>query len=187
MITARNGATGIVAENDQSAAQIAEESPLDQEDRGNAEEHVVQHSLHRDRNQIATIIERLDRHSRRQAPIGIEPPYGLAHARHHLHGALELLHQHDTEDDVRRLVAPRNAQPRRESNLHFGDVREQDGYATLLRQHDVADVLEASYVAEAADVDGLLTDVERPAAHVGVAGRDGGHDLRQGQPWAISG
>ena len=100
---------------------------------------------------------------------------------HHLHGALELLHQHDAGDDVGRVVAAGDAEPRREADLHLGDVGQQHRHAALLRQHDVADVLERADDAEAAHVDRLLADRDGAAADIGVAGGDRGDDLRQRQ------
>ena len=45
---------------DQRAAQVAEEHPLDEEDQRDAEQHVVQHRSHRDGDEVAAVVERLD-------------------------------------------------------------------------------------------------------------------------------
>ena len=52
---------------DDRRAQVAQEQPLDQEDQGDAEHHVVQHRVHGDGDQIAAIVERHDLHALRQA------------------------------------------------------------------------------------------------------------------------
>ncbi len=54
---------------DQRAAQIAQEHPLDQEDQRDAEQHVVQHGVDRDGDEIAAVVERLDLHARRQGAV----------------------------------------------------------------------------------------------------------------------
>ncbi len=164
---------------DHRAAQIAEKYPLDQEDQRDAEQHVVQHGLHGDGDQIAAIVERLDLHAGRQRAVGVDAFDGGAHALHHLHRAFELLHQHDAGDDVRGVVAARDAQPGHEADLDLGDVRQQYRNAALLGEHDVADVFERADDADAAHVDRLLADRDRPPADIGVAGRDRRDDLRQ--------
>ncbi len=65
-----------------------------------------------------------------------------AHALDHLHGAFELLHQHDAGDDVGPVVTAGHAEPRREADLDLGDVGQQHRHAALLGQHDIADVLD---------------------------------------------
>src|SRR5712671_5263140 len=167
--------------NDDGAAQIAQEQPLDEKDQRNAEQHVVQHGIHRDRHQVAAVIERLDRDPWRQAPIRVETPDGGAHPHYHFHGALEFLHQYDAVDDVGRLIAARDTQSRHEPDLYLGNIGEQHWNAILLREHNVAHVLKAAHIAKAANIDRLLADTQRPPSHIGIAGRDGVYNLRQGQ------
>ena len=50
---------------DERAAQIAEEHPLDQEDQRDAEQQIVQHGVDGDGDEIAAIVERLDLDARR--------------------------------------------------------------------------------------------------------------------------
>ena len=45
---------------DEGAAQIAEERPLQQEDQHHAGDHVVQHGMGRDVDQVAAVIDALD-------------------------------------------------------------------------------------------------------------------------------
>src|SRR6185369_13737879 len=166
----------------QRAAQVAEEYPLDHEDQRDAEQHVVHHRAHGDGDEIAAIVERVDLDARRQAAVGVDTLDGLAHARYHIHGALELLHQHDAEDDVVFVVARGDAEARREADLDAGDVGQDHRQAALLAEHDVADVGERAEYADAAYVYRLLAHRDGAAAHVGVAGGDRLDDLRQRQP-----
>src|SRR5258707_12591147 len=107
---------------DQRAAQIAEKHPLDQEDQGDAEQQIVQHRLHRDRDEVAAIIERHDLDTGRQRSVRIDPLDRYAHALDHLHGAFELLHQHDAGDDVGLVVTAGETEPGCEADLDFGDI-----------------------------------------------------------------
>ena len=166
---------------DDRAAQIAEEYPLDGEDQRNPEQHVVQHGFNRNRHQIAAVVERLDVHPGRQRTVGIDTLDGGADALHHLHRAFELLHQHDAGDDVGGVVAARDTKLRHEADLNLRHIRQQDRHAALLGQDDVADVLERTDDADAAYVDRLLADRDRPAADIGIAGRNRRDHLRQGQ------
>ena len=166
---------------DYRAAQIAEEKPLDQEDQRDAEEHIMQHRTHRDGDEVAAVIERFDLHAARQAAVAVNLLDRRAHAGHDIHGPFELLHQDDAEDDVGLVVTSGDAEPRRVSDLHLGHVREQHRHARLLRHHDVANILKRPHDAEAAYVDRLLADRDGTTAHIGVAVRDRGHDLRQRQ------
>ena len=52
------------------------------------------------------------------------------------------------EDDV---GAPGDAEPRRETDLHFGHIGDQHRKAALLGQHDIADVFQRSHNADAAE------------------------------------
>ena len=167
---------------DQRAAQIAEEHPLDQEDQRDAEQHIVQHGLHRDRDEVAAIVERHDLDAGRQRSVGVDPLHRRAHALDHVHGAFELLHQHDAGDDVGPVVAAGDAEPGRVADLDLGDVGHQHRHAALLGQHDIADVVHRGDDADAADIDRLLADRDGAAADIGIARRNRGHDLRQRQP-----
>jgi len=120
----------------------------------------------------------LDTHTARQRAVGIHSCHRLSYALHHVHRALELLHQDDAGHDVGRFVAPGDAEPRRETDLHFGYIGDQHRKAALLGQHDIADVLQRSHNADAADIDRLFAHRDRPAADIGVVGGDRVDDLR---------
>ena len=166
---------------DEGAAQIAQEYPLDQKDQRDAEKHIVQHGLHGDGHEIAAVVERHDLDAGRQAAVAVDALDRRRNPPHDIHRALEFLHQDDAGNDVGLVVAPGDPQARGETDLHLGHVRQKDRHAALLQQDDVADVLERGHDAKAAHVDRLLAHGDGAAADVGVAGRDGGDHLRQRQ------
>src|SRR5262249_37712328 len=124
------------------------------------------------------VIEGVDPHAWWQAAVRIEPVDSGPHTGDHVHGPLELLHQHDAEDHVGLVVTPGNAEPRSEANLDLGHVGQQDRHAVLLSQYDIAHCSERADDAEPAHIDRLLAHRDGAATDVGVPGRDCGHDLR---------
>src|ERR1700709_85579 len=166
---------------DQRAAQIAEKHPLDQEDQRDAEQQIVQHRLHRDRDEVAAIVERHDLDAGRQRSIRIDPLDRDAHALDHLHGAFELLHQHDAGDDVGLVVTAGEPEPGGEADLDRGAIGHQHRHTALLGQDDIADVVHRGDDADAADIDRLFADRDGATADIGIARRNRGHDLRQRQ------
>ena len=166
---------------DQRAAQIAEKYPLNEEDERDAEQHIVHHGAYRDRNEIAPIVIGLDLDAGRQAAVAVDAFDRRTHARHDVHRALELLHQHDAEQDVILVVARRDAQARRKPDLVMGDIRQNYRQAALLAHHDVVDVADRAQHADAAHVDRLFAYRDRAPADIGVAGGNRVDDLRQGE------
>ena len=63
---ANASANGMVAAMMQRAAQIAQEHPLHQEDQHDALQHVVQHGVGGDVDQVGAVVDPLDMHARRQ-------------------------------------------------------------------------------------------------------------------------
>ena len=167
---------------DQSAAQVTEEDPLDQKDQRDPEQQIVQHGLHRDRNQIAAVVERHDLDACRQRSVGVDLLHRNANALDHVHGAFELLHQHDAGDDVGLLVTAGDAESRCKTDADLGDIGYQHRNAALLGQYDIADIVERGDDADAADIDRLFADRDGTTADIGIIPRDRGHDLRQCQP-----
>src|SRR5262249_38359891 len=92
--------------------------------------------------------------------------------------ALELRHRDDAGHDVGGVVAPGDAEPRREADLYFGHIGDQHRNAALLGQHDIADIFQRSHKAETTDIDRLFAHRDRPAADIGVIGGDRVDDLR---------
>src|SRR5215475_802813 len=162
-------------------AQVSQEYPLDQKNQRYAEKHIVQHGPHRDRYQIAAVVKGLDPHSRRKGTVTIDALNGCANTLDDIHGPLELLHQHDAEEDVILIVTPGDSQPGCETDLVIGDVGQHDGQAALLTHHDIVYVADRAEYADAAHVDRLLANRDGPPADIGIAGRDRVDDLRQSQ------
>ena len=156
----------------QRGAQIAQEHPLNDKNQHHAEQHVVKDRAHGHRDKVAAVVEGLDTHTARQRAVGIHSCHRLSYALHHVHRALELLHQDDACHDVSRAVAPGDAEPRREADLYFGHIRDQHRNAALLGQHDIADIFQRSHNADAADIHRLFAHRDRPAADIGVVGGD---------------
>src|SRR5258708_4755487 len=154
---------------DQRAAQVPEKDPLDQEDQGNTEQEIVQYRLHRDRNEVAAIVECHDLDAGRQRSVGVDQLDSRAYALDHLHGTFKLLHQDDTGNDISRLVTACKTEPGGIADLDLGDIRHQHGNATLLGEHDIADIVRGRDDADAADIDGLFADRDGAAADIGVA------------------
>ena len=132
MMTARNSADRNRRRDDQRAAQIAEEHPLDQEDQRDAEQHVVQHGADRDRDQIAAVVERLDLHAGRQAAVGVDALDRRAHAL--TTSMVRSSFCISTMPKTMSVLSSRagNAEPRREADLDLGDIGQQHRHAALL-------------------------------------------------------
>src|SRR5262249_17547548 len=157
---------------------IAQEYPLNHKNQYHPEQHVIQDRPYGDRDKIAAVVEGVDMHTGRQRPVGIHSCHRLSYALHHVHRALELLHQDDAGHDVGGTVAAGDPEPRREADLYFGDIGDQHWNAALLGQHDVADVVQRSHNADAAHIDRLFAHCDRSAADIGVVGGNCVDDLR---------
>src|SRR5262249_53345322 len=166
----------------QCGTKIAQEHPLNDKNQQHPEKHVVEDRPHGDGDKVAAVVEGLNMHTGWQRAVGVHSCDRLSYALHHVHRALELLHQDDAGHDVGRFVAPGNAEPRRETDLHFGHVRDQHRNAALLGQHDVADIFERSHTADAADIDRLFAHRDRSATDIGIVGGDRVDDLRYRNP-----
>ena len=167
---------------DQRAAEVAEKHPLDQKDERYSEQQIMQNGLHRDRNEIAAVIEWHDLDAGRQRSVGVDTLHRSAYALDHVHGAFEFLHQDDAGNDVGPVVTAGETEPGRVADLDLGYVGHQYRHAALLGQYDIADVVHRGDDADAADIDRLFADRDGAAADIGIARRNRGHDLRQRQP-----
>src|SRR5207247_935268 len=163
---------------DQRGTQIAQEHPLNDKNQHHPEQHVAKDRPHGDRNKVAAVVERLDAHTRRQRAVGVHSCHRLSYTLHHVHRALELLHQDDAGHNVGGVVAPGDAKPRCEADLHFGDIGDQYRLAALLRQYDTADIFQGPDNTEATNIDRLLAHRDRSAANIGIVGGDRVDDLR---------
>ena len=73
MPIAKNSANGIVVADDDGAAQIAEEHPLQEEDQHDADDHVVQDGARGDVDQVLAVVDALDAHAGRQDTGRVDP------------------------------------------------------------------------------------------------------------------
>jgi hypothetical protein len=71
---------------DDRAAQVAEEQPLDEEDQEAAVDQIVQHRRGGDVNERGAVVERHQLHARRQTAVGIDLLNLGADPRHHVVG-----------------------------------------------------------------------------------------------------
>ncbi len=118
------------ASDDQSAAQVAEEGPLQQEDQHNPRQHVVQHRTRSDVNQIGAIVDALDSHSDRQDTGAVDGIDLRLHTIDGWHALLTTAHQNDALNDVVRIrVLPGNTETRLVADLHSRNVPKQHRYA----------------------------------------------------------
>src|SRR5262249_22464805 len=163
---------------DQCGAQIAQKHPLDDKEQHHAEQHIVKDGPHGDRNKVAAVVEGFDAHTGRQRAVGVHSCHRLSYTLHHVHRALELLHQYDAGHYAGRVLAPGDAKPRCEADLHFGDIGDQYRLAALLGQYDTADIFERPHNTEATNIDRLLAHRDRSAANIGIVGGDRVDDLR---------
>ena len=174
---------------DDRAAEIAQENPLDQEHQQASENEIVQNGVGGDRDQRAAIIKGNHLDSRRQAAVAVHPGDFGFDLGQHVGGLLHAAHHHDGRHHVVLLVAAANPEPRHVAHLHLRDVLHQHGNAVRLGQDDVLDVIDlvalgqiicAAVVnqADAADVDGLLADADFAPADVDVRVAQGGQHLR---------
>src|ERR1700676_2499334 len=99
------------------------------------------------------------------------------------------IHHDDAGDDIVLIIAARFAKPRDIADLDFRDVLHQNRHAIGLAEDNVFEV--GSLVAlwqiiisaivdqsDAANVDGLLSDIDRPPADVDIGVIDGADQLR---------
>ena len=71
--TAKNNANGMVAPTMIALRISAQEQPLQQDDQGDAEQHVVQHRVRGDVDQVLAVVDALDADARRQDARAVDP------------------------------------------------------------------------------------------------------------------
>src|SRR5258705_7396202 len=167
---------------DQRAAQIAEEYPLQQYDQENADHHVVQHGRGRDVDQVLAVVDALDVHARRQDAGTVDIGDELLDAGDRRRALFVALHQNDALHDVVVLVDAGDAEPRFFADGHGRDVLDQHRIAARLRHHGVGEVVDRADQADAAHHGGLRADIDGVATDIDVGIADGLQHLRQRQP-----
>src|SRR6202041_1213664 len=153
---------------DDRAAQVAEEQPLQQENEGDARDHVAQHSAGRDVDQIGTIVDALNAYAWREQAggvdfidFGLDPPNGG-----NALGAAA--HQHDALNDVVVVIKAGNPEPRQMINAHLGNVRHVHRNAAGAGDHRAADIIDRMNQSDPAHHQRLSTDIDRLTADIDV-------------------
>src|SRR4029077_5290686 len=177
-----------VRTDDDGAAEIAQEYPLNEEDQETAKNQVVQNRTRGDPDQRATIVVGNDLNSWRQTSVGVELfDLGL-NAWNDIVGVLGPTHDHDRGGDVVVVIPARYSKPRHETHGNAGHVLDLDRQAIRLSEDDVLDVLNlvtlgnvfgAAVVdqADATDVDRLLPDRDLAATDIDVGVAERGDQL----------
>ena len=153
---------------DQRAAQVAQEQPLDQEDEADAHDHVVQHGVGGDVHQRAAIVDALDVHARRQDVAVVDLVDFGQHAAQGRHGLRAAPHQHDALHDVVVVVLTGDAEPRLVAHRDVGHVGDQNRGPVADREHGVADVVHRPDLADTAHDRRLRADVHGIGADIDV-------------------
>ena len=123
-----------IGADDDGAAQIAEEHPLNEENQHAAEDQIVQHRAGGDVDQLSAVVERHQLDAGRQAAVAVDLLDFRPHARHHVVGVQRAVHDHDRRDHVVLVVAAGLAEPRHIADRDLGDVLDEDRHAVLLKQ-----------------------------------------------------
>ena len=167
---------------DQRAAQVAQEHPLQQENQRDAERHIVQDGLGRDVDQVLAVIDPLDADARRQDVRIVDALDFALDPLDRRHALLAATHQHDALDDVVIRIVAGDAEARLLPDRDGGHVTDQHRIAVALRQHRVAQVLDRANKPDAPHHRRLRADIDGVAADIDVAVVQRLQQLRQGQP-----
>ena len=175
------------ADNDR-AAQIAQEDPLDQEHQQAAENQIVQHRVSRDADQGHAVVEGHDLDSRRKGAVVVHRVDFAGDSRHDLIGVGGAARDDDRHCHVIVMVLAHDAGPRDVAHVHPGYVLDQHRRAIALSEHDIFDVRDVAPLGDivgtavvdepdAADVRRLLADGDLAPADVDVGIAQGRHEL----------
>jgi hypothetical protein len=179
-----------VGADDDGAAQIAQEYPLDQENQKATEDEIVQDGAGGDRYQRGPIIVGNQLHSGRQGSVIVYFFHFRLDAGHHIIRVIGSAHHDNGQRHIIVAVAPGNAQPRHKADRDFGDLLYLHRNAVHLREHDVLDVVHLPALGQivcpsaveqpdAADIHGLLADRDLASADIDVGATECPDDLGQ--------
>src|SRR5208282_5668515 len=182
---------GNIGGDDDGAAQVAEEHPLDEEHQKTTEHQIVHHGMGRHADQFAAIVIGHDLDAGRQGAVGIDLGDFLLDLGQDVVGVLGAAHDDDGGGDVVVVVASGNAEARHIADGDLAEIPDLDRHAIDLRQDDFFDVLDlvaldqivvAAVVdqADAANIDRLLADGDFAAADVDIGVAQRGDDLGNG-------
>ena len=159
---------------DDGAAHVAEECPLQQENQHYSLHHVVQHGVGGEVDEIAAVVDPLDAHARRQYAAGIDlldlgfNPLDGGHA----FGAAP--HEHDALHDVVRLIRAGDAEARQIADGDLGHVADEHRCPLDVGDQGLADLLGGvdqphppHHRRLLAEIDGLAADIDVGVAQCG--------------------
>ena len=151
---------------DQPAAEVAQHGQENHDHESPAGHQVVQHRAQGLVDQVGAVVERLDRHARRQALLKLGDL--VLHPVHDLPPVLADEHHHQARDDLSLAVACRQPRADHGSGVDLGDVADRDGHAVAFIDHDGRDVLDRLRLAHAPDVPRLALMDQVTATDVGI-------------------
>src|SRR5262249_41267855 len=118
---------GNVDADDDGAAQLTQEDPLDKEHQKTAEDQVVQHRVRGDAHQRAAVVEGNDLDTRRKAAVGIEFLNRGLHLRDDGVGVLGPPHHYDCGDHVIVVIPAGDTEPWYVTDRDLGDILDPEG------------------------------------------------------------
>mmetsp|Transcript_5519 Transcript_5519/g.13306 ORF Transcript_5519/g.13306 Transcript_5519/m.13306 type:complete len:1095 (-) Transcript_5519:4456-7740(-) len=170
---------------DDRAAQVAQEDPLDEENQHASEHQVVDHGVCGDIDQRRAVVIGLQAHALRQAAVAVHRVDRRLDAGNDVLGLQRAVHHHHAGDDIVAGITAGLAKPGHMTNADLGHVAHQHRLTVLLAEHGVAEILDVAHQAEAAHIDGLIAHADRAPTHVVVRIAQGLDDLLQRQAVAL--
>src|SRR5262249_43557702 len=129
-------------------------------------------------DQIGAVVDRHDLDRFRQAGCDfLEPPLDVLD---HIEGVHPETLQDYTAGDFSLAIELGDAAPFVRAELDPGDIPQQYRCPAVVLEHDVAEIVDALQITFAADHIFELGQLNRAAAHIGVAGADRVANLRHG-------
>ena len=167
--------------NDHRAAQIAEEHPLHDKYEHDSGDHVVQHGMSRDLNQVAAIVDTLYADTGRQDAAAVhlvDFGFDALDGRYALRAAP---HQHDALDDIIDLVVSRDTEARQVTDADVGDVADDDRSSLIVRYERAADLMCRMDQPHSTNHGRLLAEIDRLTTDIDVGIAECGQYLRHRQ------
>ena len=179
-----------IGADDDRAAQIAQENPLNEEDQQAAENEVVHHRTGSHGDERRAVVKGHELHPRRQRAVVVYLLDLGANARHHVAGMQRAVHDDDGRDDIVLVVAAGLAEARHVADGNFGDVFHKDRHAVRLPKRHVLDIRDfvalrdirgaaGVHQADAANIHRLLAHIDGASADIDIGVADRADDLRQ--------
>ena len=121
----------------------------------------------------------------RQATVTVDGGHRVFYPRNHIFGLHGPVHHDNAGDHVVFCIASRFTQTRHGAKRNSGHIADQHGQTVLLREHDIADILNVAHQTQAADIHRLLAHTDGTSADIGVGIANRGKYLLQRQTIAF--